>query len=558
MSSPTHRCPALIRILLCAAPGLAACPGEPAATTASEPTATAASSSGLPTDPGTSGELPTSGEPPGTSGEPPTSGEPSGSSSEPVTASTGEPCPPGSRGCACLMGQVCDDPLVCIDDLCSEPTAGCGDGVLDRGEGCDDGRDNGPGNACKADCTVNVCGDGDLGPGEACDDGDTRAGDGCSAGCQLELCGDGMVDPGEACDDGNLVAGDGCEADCSWTPCSVVWEVSHADPDGSLHGKKVATDANGDIVIVATLRPAQVDSRLLTLKLDPAGALIWAQEAADLRMDGNGLAITADGGIVGIGVEYEQPFLRDLARRFAPDGAPGWLTQNIAAQSSQGFGAAMTPDGAVIAAGFRQVQTTSIPWLARLDADTGAVLWSSAAQIPGTTGAQHLAVAVDAAGAIYTTGVVWIGDDPRLLVRKLGPDGVQQWMVAVENPGAGFARGWDIEPTPAGGVAVTGEFFYGGGAGGDLWVGVFDGDGAPLWSDVHNGGPGESYDVGYGVAVGPRATCTSSVTSIPTSTSGPTADTPARATCCAPSRCPGRARRTIASSTSRSTATASR
>jgi hypothetical protein len=232
------------------------------------------------------------------------------------------------------------------------------------------------------------------------------------------------------------------------------------------------------------------------------------------------------------------------------------VTQNIAAQSSQGFGVAITPEGAVIAAGFRQVQTTSIPWLARLDADTGATLWSVTAQIPGATSGQHLAVAVDAAGAIYTTGVVWIGDDPRLLLRKLGPDGVQQWMVAVENPGDGFARGWDLEPTPSGGVAVTGEFSYGGVAGSDLWVGVFDGEGAPLWSDVHDGGPGETYDVGYGIAVGPRATCTSPGTSTPTSISGPTADTPARASCCARSRCRGGP--TIASSTSRWTATASR
>jgi hypothetical protein len=51
------------------------------------------------------------------------------------------------------------------------PPSFCGDGQIDEGEECDDGENNGPGQACLDDCQLNVCGDGDLGPGEACDDG---------------------------------------------------------------------------------------------------------------------------------------------------------------------------------------------------------------------------------------------------------------------------------------------------------------------------------------------------------------------------------------------------
>ncbi|HJL19597.1 MAG TPA: DUF4215 domain-containing protein [Sandaracinaceae bacterium LLY-WYZ-13_1] len=59
------------------------------------------------------------------------------------------------------------------------------------------------------------CGDGVLDPGERCDDGNRRAGDGCDARCVPEArCGDGAVDPDEVCDDGNLTSGDGCRADC--------------------------------------------------------------------------------------------------------------------------------------------------------------------------------------------------------------------------------------------------------------------------------------------------------------------------------------------------------
>ena len=61
------------------------------------------------------------------------------------------------------------------------------------------------------------CGDGVVDPGEACDDGaansDTAA-DACRTDCQLPRCGDGVVDTDEACDDGNEAAGDGCDPAC--------------------------------------------------------------------------------------------------------------------------------------------------------------------------------------------------------------------------------------------------------------------------------------------------------------------------------------------------------
>lgn len=56
-------------------------------------------------------------------------------------------------------------------DSDTESPGACGDGKIDDGEECDDGQLNGPGQACRADCQLNVCGDSDQGPDEACDDG---------------------------------------------------------------------------------------------------------------------------------------------------------------------------------------------------------------------------------------------------------------------------------------------------------------------------------------------------------------------------------------------------
>lgn len=138
----------------------------------------------------------------------------------------------------------------CYDQVCLP--AGCGNGLDDPGEVCDDGnRDNRDG--CSGDCLSNeACGNGyvDVALGESCDDGNVVSGDGCQASCvtascgdgitdaieecdmgaansnaenamcrtncQLRRCGDGITDTafGEVCDAGDQVSGDGCSFDC--------------------------------------------------------------------------------------------------------------------------------------------------------------------------------------------------------------------------------------------------------------------------------------------------------------------------------------------------------
>ncbi len=174
--------------------------------------------------------------------------------------SNGQPCTNDNQ---CSSGE-CDETgsMVCV------PPTGCGNGVVNAGEICDDG-DAVNGNGCDNDCKLsdgqpctgdnqchsdvcdpasdvcepaNTCGNGRLEALEACDDGGTSNGDGCSASCLLEdgepcvdddqcqsgecdevgsqtcepanSCGNGTINPGEACDDGNTGGGDGCSASC--------------------------------------------------------------------------------------------------------------------------------------------------------------------------------------------------------------------------------------------------------------------------------------------------------------------------------------------------------
>ncbi|HSR97924.1 MAG TPA: DUF4215 domain-containing protein, partial [Kofleriaceae bacterium] len=96
---------------------------------------------------------------------------------------------------------------------------GCGNGLIDRDEVCDDGNTV-SGDGCSADCkSTEICGNLilDIAAGEVCDDGNHVSGDGCRADCRsTESCGNRIIDVavGEICDDGNHAAHDGCSADC--------------------------------------------------------------------------------------------------------------------------------------------------------------------------------------------------------------------------------------------------------------------------------------------------------------------------------------------------------
>src|SRR5688572_31566693 len=122
-----------------------------------------------------------------------------------------------------------------------DAAVGCGDGIVQMGEECDDAnRDDG--DSCLASCRRARCGDGVVQRNvEACDDGNRDDTDGCKSSCALPSCGDGIVQAPEGCDDGNPVATDDCLPTCLPAFCG----------DGYVHigveecddGNAVDTDA---------------------------------------------------------------------------------------------------------------------------------------------------------------------------------------------------------------------------------------------------------------------------------------------------------------------------
>jgi len=149
----------------------------------------------------------------------------------------------------------------CENGYCTdEPVPYCGDGVLNEGEECDDGENNGQvctpeynGSCdyCSNTCEIeqiegSYCGDGILDESyEECDDSNNIDGDGCSAECEIEeqepFCGNGIIEGNETCDEGenNGIECDNSKHDCDYcsSNCKIITlqsEDDDSDGDSSI------------------------------------------------------------------------------------------------------------------------------------------------------------------------------------------------------------------------------------------------------------------------------------------------------------------------------------
>lgn len=137
---------------------------------------------------------------------------------------TDENTPPNQQ--ECTTNLQCPAQENCVNNKCvwADPDAVCGNGIVESGETCDDGEENGQPNKCSTKCsgtTPAECGNGVVEKNENCDDGeDNGKPNHCDSECKgttPSLCNNGVVEEGEECDDGN--ESETCNFDCTLASC---------------------------------------------------------------------------------------------------------------------------------------------------------------------------------------------------------------------------------------------------------------------------------------------------------------------------------------------------
>lgn len=200
---------------------------------------------------------------------------------------------------SCPVGTVCVANQVCAR---AEEIAAC-EGLEDNASCVVDGSVG----TCRGRvCAPSGCGNGVIDPVELCDDGNVVSGDGCRADCRkVEVCGDGEVDEGESCDDENDNPADGCDA-CAATTWLATTRVGIGSDTraGVAQPTGVVFDAAGNVYIADT-----GTHRVLRVSPDGVATVVAGTGRAGFSGDGgpataaslsmpSAVAITLDGGLV--------------------------------------------------------------------------------------------------------------------------------------------------------------------------------------------------------------------------------------------------------------------
>jgi len=150
---------------------------------------------------------------------------------------------------------------------------------------------------------------------------------------------------------------------------------------------------------------------------------------------------------------------------------------------------AFDPSGNIALAGQLASSPTNSDLGAALISPAGAILWQRERGGSSIGPDFGLAVACDAAGAVYVAGWSTNADmDPTLV--KWDAAGNPQWAIDYADPAAGSGQFRDVEVDAGGRVLVFGHS-PGVGTGLDLVVQAWEASGAPLWERRHDGAAGK-------------------------------------------------------------------
>jgi cysteine-rich repeat protein len=355
-------------------------------------------------------------------------------------------------------------------------------------------------------------------------------------------CGDGILDRGEACDDGNNDDGDDCSAACT-LPVEVLWTASYNGAASSFDvANDVLVAPDGSIWVVGTSRVTAAASDVWLQQYFADGSVGWSftwDGAEALADEGEALAWTPSGRIAIVGSTESMATGDDILVLLVDPATGETVWSRVFDGPGSGAGEFDEVDGAddvavdpsgnlVVAATIKVAPGDYDAWLGELAPETGELGWTRVRDIGEHDHAHALAVnwigevalliehEPDAAaltaffaddgtpidlelehpfgahdlvrrgdGGLSLVGVDDQGFDRAVVVDTLD-DGFNPWWSQQDDghgddDGIGVAAGPSSELAAVGSRGVSGEQE-------NAWIRVYRDDGTALWGATYNGG----------------------------------------------------------------------
>ncbi|MFZ6181136.1 hypothetical protein [Nannocystis pusilla] len=247
-------------------------------------------------------------------------------------------------------------------------------------------------------------------------------------------CGDGVIQQPELCDDGNPVDGDGCNADCQPSG-RVLWSTTHAGGLKMIDEALACdVDANNSIYVVGLVGVGADDYDLWARKYAADGAELWTQTyAGGAMLEDQGRALAVDAAeTVYLGGFAQEPMQGNdvVVRKHAADGSPLWTKTfaGAAMLNDAASGAVLTPDGNLVIGGVTATQDAGNDTWLRKYGPAGDVLWTRTYDGAAGSNDATQAVAVTADGYIYAAGYEAApGESNNAWVARYDADGNLLW-----------------------------------------------------------------------------------------------------------------------------------
>jgi MYXO-CTERM domain-containing protein len=226
-------------------------------------------------------------------------------------------------------------------------------------------------------------------------------------------CGNGILEDDEQCDDGNAIDGDGCSAACEPSG-ELLEELEWPGRDVDAYGEAIAIATDGTIVVAGWRDIVDAGVTAVVLGLSPDDlSVVWSAviegETPAHRVYADGLSIADDGAIWAAGrslhdldgVDVEEPWLA----RLEPDGTLAWSLALPGAPARYRDVVAL-PGGDAVAVGWETLDDESSRMLTRRHAaGDGSEVWTQVSPLeePESVG---LSITATAGGEVVVGG--WV------------------------------------------------------------------------------------------------------------------------------------------------------